>query len=98
MPIELNERARRPRAAELQRDAIVFADAQVIVVAKPVGLSTIPYDDTETDTLDLRVRGWMGRGGSPLVEAVPPSASSTGWTRRPRACSFSHVRGWPSRA
>lgn len=63
MPIELNERARRPRAAELQRDAIVFADAQVIVVAKPAGLSTIPYDDTETDTLDLRVRGWMGARG-----------------------------------
>jgi 23S rRNA pseudouridine1911/1915/1917 synthase len=59
----VDQAARRPRAAELPSEAIVFADAQVIVVAKPAGLSTIPYDDTETDTLDLRVRGWMGARG-----------------------------------
>ena len=63
MSIDLNERARRPRAGELSGDEVVFADAQVIVVAKPAGVSTVPYDDGEIDTLDLRVRGWMGGQG-----------------------------------
>jgi len=62
-PIRLDERARRPRASELSGDRIVFADAQVIVVAKPAGVSTVPYDDTETDTLEQRVRGWMAARG-----------------------------------
>lgn len=62
-PITLNERARRPRAGQLSSDEVVFADAQVIVVVKPAGVSTVPYDDTEIDTLDLRVRGWMGAQG-----------------------------------
>jgi 23S rRNA pseudouridine1911/1915/1917 synthase len=61
--IALDQRARRPRAGELSGDSVVFADAQVIVVAKPAGVSTVPYDDTETDTLDVRVRGWMGAQG-----------------------------------
>ncbi len=61
--ITLDETARRPRAQELEDDDVVYADAQVIVVSKPAGLSTVPYDDTETDTLDLRVRGWLERRG-----------------------------------
>jgi 23S rRNA pseudouridine1911/1915/1917 synthase len=32
-----------------------------VVVAKPPGLSTIPYDGTETDTLEARVRAWLER-------------------------------------
>ena len=61
--IALDETARRPRAQELAEDDVVYADAQIIVVSKPAGLSTVPYDDTETDTLDLRVRGWLERRG-----------------------------------
>ncbi len=59
--IVVDEAARRPRAQELGDSDIVHADAQIIVVAKPPGLSTIPYDDTEVDTLDARVRGWLQR-------------------------------------
>ncbi len=61
--VTLDEAARRPRAKELGDGDVVYADAQVIVVSKPAGLSTVPYDDTETDTLDLRVRGWLERRG-----------------------------------
>jgi 23S rRNA pseudouridine1911/1915/1917 synthase len=43
-----------PRASEqrLPSDTIVFADAQVVVVHKPAGMSTVPFDENERDTLD----------------------------------------------
>src|SRR5580698_6581567 len=59
--IAVDESARKPRPEELGDGDVVYSDAQVIVVAKPPGLSTIPYDDTETDTLDARVRAWLER-------------------------------------
>jgi 23S rRNA pseudouridine1911/1915/1917 synthase len=31
------------------------------VVEKPPGVSTVPYDETEDDTLDARVRAWLAR-------------------------------------
>jgi 23S rRNA pseudouridine1911/1915/1917 synthase len=61
--VTLDEKARRPRAIEISRDQVVFADAQVIVVAKPAGVSTVPFDDTETDTLDRRIRRWLEAQG-----------------------------------
>jgi 23S rRNA pseudouridine1911/1915/1917 synthase len=54
-------RPRASRAVELLDDDVVFADPQVIVVAKPPGLSTVPFDESETDTLDARVRSWLER-------------------------------------
>jgi 23S rRNA pseudouridine1911/1915/1917 synthase len=59
--IALNEAARRPQAEELADGDVAYADAQVVVVRKPPGLSTIPYDGTEVDTLDARVRAWLER-------------------------------------
>jgi 23S rRNA pseudouridine1911/1915/1917 synthase len=59
--IVVDEAARKPRAQELADGDIVYADAQIVVVAKPTGLSTIPYDGTEVDTLDGRVRAWLER-------------------------------------
>jgi 23S rRNA pseudouridine1911/1915/1917 synthase len=63
--IVVNEAARKPgsarRAEELADDDVVYSDAQVVVVAKPPGLSTIPYDGSEVDTLDARVRAWLER-------------------------------------
>jgi 23S rRNA pseudouridine1911/1915/1917 synthase len=59
--IAVDEAARKPHAQELADGDVVFADTQVVVVAKSPGLSTIPYDDTETDTLDARVRAWLER-------------------------------------
>jgi 23S rRNA pseudouridine1911/1915/1917 synthase len=59
--IAVNEAARRPQAEELADGDVAFADSQVVVVRKPPGLSTIPYDGTEIDTLDARVRAWLER-------------------------------------
>jgi 23S rRNA pseudouridine1911/1915/1917 synthase len=59
--ISVDEAARRPHAQELADGDVVYADAQVVVVAKPPGLSTLPYDQSESDTLDARVRAWLER-------------------------------------
>jgi 23S rRNA pseudouridine1911/1915/1917 synthase len=54
--IAISMRARRPSASEsLPKEAFVYVDSQVVVVKKPAGVSTVPYDDTETDTLVERV-------------------------------------------
>jgi 23S rRNA pseudouridine1911/1915/1917 synthase len=59
--IAVDEAARKPHAQELADGDVVYADTQVVVVAKPPGLSTIPYDGTESDTLEARVRAWLER-------------------------------------
>jgi 23S rRNA pseudouridine1911/1915/1917 synthase len=59
--IVIDEAARKPRPEELGDGDVVYSDAQVVVVAKPAGVSTVPYDETETDTLDARVRAWLER-------------------------------------
>jgi 23S rRNA pseudouridine1911/1915/1917 synthase len=57
----IDEGATRSRPTRLTEDQVVYVDAQVIVVAKPAGVSTVPFDDRETDTLEGRVRAWMDR-------------------------------------
>ncbi len=54
----------RPRADHaplLGRDAFVHIDTHVVVVHKPSGMSTIPYDENESGTLDEAVRAELGR-------------------------------------
>ncbi len=41
---------------------LVFYDSQVVVVEKPSGISTVPYDRDERDTLDRRVMAQLARG------------------------------------
>lgn len=69
--IAISMRARRPSAGEtLPKQAFVYVDSQVAVVKKPAGVSTVPYDETETDTLVDRVHKAlkaMNRGN-----AAPP--------------------------
>jgi 23S rRNA pseudouridine1911/1915/1917 synthase len=79
--ITLDERAPAPRspAARAAGDSggdaglsaevrVLHADAHVVVVAKPAGLSTIPFQDRERrpgtpeDTLEARVRKWVEQG------------------------------------
>jgi 23S rRNA pseudouridine1911/1915/1917 synthase len=66
--LSFDERARSPTIAGLAEDAIVYVDAHVVVVAKPPGLATVPYERSMTrgsaqrssdDALDARVRAWL---------------------------------------
>jgi 23S rRNA pseudouridine1911/1915/1917 synthase len=68
--VELRIGAPRGRdpAAEVQ---IVFEDAHVVVIDKPAGMSSVPYEERETDTAMDRLRAaWRRRGqaaaGQPL--------------------------------
>ncbi len=59
-------RAPKPQTARVQQlggDLIVYADAAVVVVRKPAGLSTVPFGDEPPDemTLDALVREVMAR-------------------------------------
>ena len=62
--VEVIENAPRPLSrslAQMPEDLIVFADAHVVVVRKPAGISTVPYDETETGTtLDELVKKKLG--------------------------------------
>lgn len=51
--VELRQNApRATRTPSLPRSAILYVDAQVVVVQKPPGISTVPYDENERGTLD----------------------------------------------
>ncbi len=70
--VRIDERAPRPVANEgLLRSAegdglIVFADAHVVVVRKPPGISTVPYEEGERGTLDeLTARALPHTRGGP---------------------------------
>lgn len=43
---------------------LVYFDSQLVIVEKPTGISTVPYDQTERDTLDRRVMAKLARGKS----------------------------------
>ncbi len=54
--LAVSMRARRPTVGEtLPKSAFVHVDSQLVVVRKPAGVSTVPFDETETDTLVDRV-------------------------------------------
>jgi 23S rRNA pseudouridine1911/1915/1917 synthase len=58
----LTMNAQKPRpATDLPEGAIVFIDPHVVVVNKPSGISTVPFDESETGTLDERVRAALSR-------------------------------------
>jgi 23S rRNA pseudouridine1911/1915/1917 synthase len=69
--LAVDPRAPKPRAdRDLPPGAIVFVDAQVVVVDKPPGISTVPYraagaagapshGEDEKGTLDARVRAFL---------------------------------------
>jgi 23S rRNA pseudouridine1911/1915/1917 synthase len=62
--------APRPVSGLIGTDAIAFMDHHVIVVRKPAGIATVPFED-EIDTLDRLVHALvrkMNRGGT----SVPP--------------------------
>ena len=57
--VEPQGQRRRPQ--ELSDDALVYLDNDVVVVFKPAGLMTVPFDDAHEDTLAERVRMYLKR-------------------------------------
>jgi 23S rRNA pseudouridine1911/1915/1917 synthase len=84
--VAIDEHARKARAVELTDDQVLHVDAHVIVVAKPAGISTVPFDEGEggrpsdQDTLDARVRAWLERRR--LVARVGQGRPSLGIVHR----------------
>ncbi len=73
--IVLTMAAPRPRdGGRLEPGAVVFADAHVVVVKKPAGISTIPFAEGERGTLDELVRDYLsnkeGVRGRPALGVV----------------------------
>ncbi len=62
--IELRQNApRATRTPALPRSCILHVDAQVVVVDKPAGISTVPYDENERGTLDELVMETISERG-----------------------------------
>jgi 23S rRNA pseudouridine1911/1915/1917 synthase len=62
--VELRQNApRATRTPSLPRSAIMHMDAQVVVVQKPAGISTVPYDENERGTLDELVMETISERG-----------------------------------
>lgn len=68
--IEIDPRAPKPKTARLRaisEDLIAYLDASVVVVRKPAGISTVPYEgegapeESEEETLDAVVRDALSR-------------------------------------
>jgi 23S rRNA pseudouridine1911/1915/1917 synthase len=56
--------APRVRPQLLPKEAVVFVDGHIVVVDKPAGVSTVPFEEGERGTLDERVRHWLSHHGS----------------------------------
>jgi 23S rRNA pseudouridine1911/1915/1917 synthase len=67
--VQVNPSARKPenRFAHLVR--LVYWDSQIVVVDKPAGISTVPFDENERETLDELTRKTLGKV---LSERLPP--------------------------
>ncbi|MBI2896855.1 MAG: RluA family pseudouridine synthase [Deltaproteobacteria bacterium] len=61
--VEVEPRGPRRRAGTLPPDAIVHSDAEVVVVRKPAGCMTVPFEPGEKDTLVDLTRAALRRGG-----------------------------------
>lgn len=51
------------RKANPARDLFVHVDSQVVVVNKPAGIATVPFENSERNSLDRLVQSELGRGG-----------------------------------
>jgi 23S rRNA pseudouridine1911/1915/1917 synthase len=61
--------APKPRAeSPVAGDDIVYVDPHVVVVKKPAGISTVPFDEHETGTLSELVHAMLKRRGAPVAE------------------------------
>jgi 23S rRNA pseudouridine1911/1915/1917 synthase len=67
--VELRMAAPRPRDPE-REGVLVYDDAHVVVIDKPAGVSSVPYEDRETGTAMDLIRGAWRRMGKPAT-SVP---------------------------
>jgi 23S rRNA pseudouridine1911/1915/1917 synthase len=63
--LRVSMRAPRAKGPALPPDLIVHVDTQVAVVRKPPGISTVPYDESETGTLSELVEAALRKKGGP---------------------------------
>jgi 23S rRNA pseudouridine1911/1915/1917 synthase len=64
--IEICSHAPRPRDPE-REGVLVYDDAHVVVIDKPSGVNSVPYEDRETGTAMDLVRGAWRRSGKPAT-------------------------------
>jgi 23S rRNA pseudouridine1911/1915/1917 synthase len=68
--IELVMHARAPNTQPLPDAAIVFVDSQLVVVEKPAGINSVPFDETERtalcQVLEKKLAAKSGRRHAPL--------------------------------
>lgn len=67
--VELRMAAPRPRDPEREGE-LVFDDPHVVVIDKPAGISSVPYEERETGTAMDLIRGAWRRMGKPAT-SVP---------------------------
>ncbi len=66
--VEVRLAAPRPRDPAREAE-LVFDDAHVVVIDKPAGISSVPYDDRETGTAMDLIRGAWRRQGRRATES-----------------------------
>ena len=67
--VELKMAAPKPRDPE-REGVLVYDDAHVVVIDKPAGISSVPYDDRETGTAMDLIRGAWRRMGKPATSVA----------------------------
>lgn len=63
--VRVTMRAPRAKGPALPADLIAHVDAQVVVARKPAGISSVPFDESETGTLVELVEAALRRKGGP---------------------------------
>jgi 23S rRNA pseudouridine1911/1915/1917 synthase len=59
--VRVDPAARKPQNQLSELVRLVYWDSQLVVVNKPSGVSTVPFDEHETDTLDELTRRALGK-------------------------------------
>lgn len=69
------ETVRRDAAVSLDRERIVYSDSQVVVVDKPAGISSAPFEKGETGTLIDAVCALLGQARLEIVHRIDKETS-----------------------
>jgi 23S rRNA pseudouridine1911/1915/1917 synthase len=64
--VSLNAHAQRPRDP-MREGVLVYDDPHVVVIDKPTGVNSVPYEDRETGTAMDLIRGAWRRAGKPAT-------------------------------